>query len=283
LKIPSGVDYDLWCGPAEKRKLHRKGLHYDWHWDWNTGNGEMGNWGVHILDDVRNVGLADRVSLPKRMLVGGGRMLWNDAAETPNVHFAYYDTGSIPVLFDLSNLSIKPGSKGEPAYMGTRSGYTVHCEGGRYSGGRGGGGAFDNDGKRIRKFSGSGGKGHMENFIDAVRQRKRSILNADVIQGHYSSAWCELANVGYKVGGSFSREAAIEVNQSKTEWTELVDQANKRLVNHGISLDDPGIALSPVLDLDSKTERFTGGIADKANTFLARSSYRKGFELPEVG
>ncbi|MGB6222353.1 Gfo/Idh/MocA family protein [Haloferula sp.] len=282
LKIPGSVDYDLWCGPAEKKKLHREKLHYDWHWDWNTGNGEMGNWGVHILDDVRNVGLADAVGLPKRLLVGGGRVLWNDAGQTPNVHFAYYDTGSIPVLFDLSNLSIKPGSKGEPAYMGTRSGYTVFCEGGRYSGGRGGGAAFDKDNKRIRKFSGNAGKGHMENFVDAVRQRKRSMLHADVVQGHYSSAWCELANVGYKVGGDYSREAAIEVNKSKAEWAELVDQANERLVNHGISLEDPAIKLSPVMDLDPESERFTGGLADKANGYLS-CDYRPGFELPTVG
>jgi predicted dehydrogenase len=282
MKVPSGIDYDLWCGPAQKVELHRKDLHYDWHWDWNTGNGEMGNWGVHILDDVRNVGLADKVGLPKRLLVGGGRVLWNDAGETPNVHFAYYDTGSIPVIFDLTNLSLKPGSKAEPGYLGTRSGYTVHCEGGRYSGGRGGGAAFDKDGKRIRKFSGNGGKGHMANFIAAVKQRKRSILHADVLQGHYSSAWCELANVGYKVGGKYSREEALEVNKSLSAWPELLDQANGRLEAHGISLSDPSVVLSPVLELDAESERFTGVMADEANGFLA-CSHRKGFELPEVG
>ena len=281
-KIPSSVDYDLWCGPAEKRELTRKNLHYDWHWDWNTGNGEMGNWGVHILDDVRNVGLADKVGLPKRLLVGGGRMIWKDGGETPNVHFAYYDTGSIPVLFDLTNLPIKPGSKAAPGYTGTRSGYTVHCEGGRYSGGRGGGAAYDNDNKRIRKFSGSGGRGHMANFIDAVRQQKRSLLKADVLQGHYSSAWCELANVGYKAGGAYSKDAAIEVNRSKSSWEELVDQANERLVAHGISLDDPKIKLSPVLELDQESERFTGTMGDSANQHLV-CNYRKGYELPEVG
>lgn len=282
LKIPSNVDYDLWCGPAEKRDLYRGGLHYDWHWDWNTGNGEMGNWGVHILDDVRNVGLADKVGLPKRLLVGGGRVVWDDAAETPNVHFAYYDTGSIPVIFDLSNLPIKPGSKAAPGYLGTRSGYTVHCEGGRYSGGRGGGSSFDKNNKRIKKFSGSGGRGHMANFIDAVRFRKRSSLKADVLQGHYSSAWCELANVGYKVGGSYSQGKATEINQSLGAWSELLEQANSRLEAHGIALDDPGIALSPVLEMDPDKEVFTGAMADKANAHLGRS-YRKGFELPEVG
>lgn len=281
LNLDKGIDYDLWCGPAEKRDLMRGSLHYDWHWDWNTGNGEMGNWGVHILDDVRNVGLADKVGLPKRLITGGGRLLWDDAAETPNVHFAYFDTGSIPVIFDLTNLPLKPGSKAAPGYLGTRSGYTVHCEGGRYSGGRGGGAAYDKDDNRIRKFSGNGGRGHMANFIDAVRQRKRSILTADVLQGHYSSAWCELANVGYKTGAGYSRGEALEINKGMTAWAGLLDEANERLSAHGISFDDEGVALSPILELDPESERFTGAMADKANAFLGRE-YRKGFELPKA-
>jgi predicted dehydrogenase len=281
LKIPAGVDYDLWCGPAEKRELHRSGLHYDWHWDWNTGNGEMGNWGVHIIDDVRNVGLADKVGLPKRLLAGGGRLVWEDAAETPNVHFAYFDTGSTPVIFDLTNLPIKPGSKSAPGYLSTRSGYTVHCEGGRYSGGRGGGAAYDKDGKRIRKFSGNGGRGHIANFIQAVRERKRSILNADVLQGHYSSAWCELANVAYRTGSGYSREQALEINASMPAWGALLDEANERLSAHGISFDSPGVALSPVLEMDTATEQFTGAMAGKANAFLS-GHYRQGFELPKA-
>ncbi len=281
LTIPKEIDYDLWCGPAEKKELMRGGVHYDWHWDWNTGNGEMGNWGVHILDDVRNVGLADKVGLPKRILAGGGRLVWKDAAETPNVHFAYYDTGSTPVIFDLTNLPLKPGSKAAPGHEGIRSGYTVYCEGGRYSGGRGGGSAFDKDGKRIKKFSGNAGKGHMENFIEAVRSRKTDILKAPLLQGHYSSAWCELANVGYKTGAAYSKDAALEINKGMKAWSDLLDTANARLEPHGISLDNPDVKLSPVLEMDTKAEKFTGAMADKANVHLGRE-YRKDYELPKA-
>jgi len=281
LEIPKEVDYDLWCGPAKKEQLQRPGLHYDWHWRWNTGNGEMGNWGVHIMDDVRNVGLADQVGLPKRILAGGGRLVWKDAGQTPNVHFAYYDTGSIPVLFDLCNLPLKPGSKASPGYMNIRDGYTVHCEGGRYSGGRGGGAAYDKDGKRIRKFSGNAGKGHMENFIEAVRTRNAGILHAPLLQGHYSSAWCELANIGYKTGAAYSRDAALEINKGLKGWSDLLDTANERLLAHGISLEDPACKLSPVLEIDAATERFTGELAGQANAHLGRE-YRAGYELPEA-
>ena len=281
LNIPKEIDYDLWCGPAKKAQLARPGLHYDWHWDFNTGNGEMGNWGVHILDDVRNVGLADKVGLPKRILAGGGRLVWKDAAQTPNVHFAYYDTGSTPVIFDLTNLPINPESKAAPGYLGTRSGYTVHCEGGRYSGGRGGGAAYDKEGVRIKKFSGNGGKGHMENFIEAVRSRKTDGLKAPLLQGHYSSAWCELANVGYKTGAAYSKDEALEINKGMKAWGDLLDAASARLEAHGISLDHPDVKLSPVLEMDTEKEVFIGDMADKANPHLGRE-YREGFELPKA-
>jgi predicted dehydrogenase len=61
LSIPGHIDYNLWLGPAQDMPVYRNNLQYDWHWDWNTGAGEMGNWGIHILDDVRNNVLPDKV------------------------------------------------------------------------------------------------------------------------------------------------------------------------------------------------------------------------------
>ena len=49
-RIPATIDYDLWCGPAHKLPLMRKRLHYDWHWIWEYGNGDLGNQGVHEMD-----------------------------------------------------------------------------------------------------------------------------------------------------------------------------------------------------------------------------------------
>jgi hypothetical protein len=51
--IPPSVDYDFWCGPAPKEPLRRKHLHYDWHWVWPTGNGDIGNQGIHEMDLAR--------------------------------------------------------------------------------------------------------------------------------------------------------------------------------------------------------------------------------------
>ena len=187
LPIEKNVDYDLWLGPAQDLPIYRDKLHYDWHWVWNTGSGEMGNWGVHVLDDLRNNIFQDKVALPKRILGGGGRVVYNDAGETPNVHFAYFDTGSIPVVIGLSNLPAESGGRKSAPHPGPGSGYIAYCEGGRFEGQRGRGVAYDNDGKVIRNFRGNGDKRHQQNFLDAVRAHDRTMLNAEVEVGNDST------------------------------------------------------------------------------------------------
>ncbi|MCA9134046.1 MAG: Gfo/Idh/MocA family oxidoreductase, partial [Planctomycetales bacterium] len=137
LEVDSAVHYDVWLGPAEDQPLYRDKLQYDWHWDFNTGSGEMGNWGVHVLDDVRNNIFRDRVALPQRIMAAGGRVAWNDAGDTPNVHWVYFDTGEIPTVIGLSNLPGTPGGKDSPQHPGPSSGYIAYCEGGRFEGQRG--------------------------------------------------------------------------------------------------------------------------------------------------
>jgi predicted dehydrogenase len=279
LPIDKSIAYDLWSGPAEKRPLFRDNLHYDWHWDWNTGSGEMGNWGVHILDDVRNNVFQDSVGLPIRILAGGGRVIYNDAGQTPNVHFAYFETGSIPVVIGLTNLPAKPGSKDHAKHQGPNSGYIAYCEGGRYEGQRGRGVAFDADGKQIRTFIGNRGDvDHQANFIDAVRSHDESVLHANVTVGNDSTGWCNLANIAFQAGQSFSEERAGRIELS--QWRETLTQMNQHLTAHGLRLDDENMQLSPMLQLDPKTERFIGEHAAIGNQFLKRE-YRSGFEVPE--
>jgi predicted dehydrogenase len=282
MQPPEHVDYNLWLGPAADEPIYRDNLQYQWHWVWNTGSGEMGNWGVHVLDDVRNVVFRDFITLPVRIMAGGGRLVWDDAGETPNTHFVYYDTGTVPVLFDLSNIKQSPDGR-MPHHKVTRNGYTVYCEGGYYSGGRGGGAAFDNDGKKIKGFSGDAGEAHAANFIDAVRHRDPHRLNADVAQGHHSTGWCNLANIALRAGGPYSREKAMEAAAKDVQnpWGELLDYVNERLTNHGLAMDSSKIKLSNVLQFSPEGERFVGRDAEQANQLLSRQ-YREGFTLPKV-
>lgn len=282
LQIDASVNYDLWLGPAEDRPIFRDNLQYDWHWDWNTGSGEMGNWGVHVLDDVRNTVFRDKVTLPTRILGGGGRVVWNDAGETPNVHFVYFDTGVIPVVIGLTNLPAGPNAKGSPERPGPGSGYVVYCEGGRFEGQRGSGVAFDSAGRQIRKFKGTSGMGlHQENFIEAVRRRDSSMLNADVQVGHHSTGWCNLANIAFQTGGAFRSEVAREVSGDHGIWSGLLEEMETHLKAHSLALDSSQIVLSPMLHLDQKTELFIGSQAERANAMLKRK-YRAPYEVPEI-
>ncbi len=149
LDCSSNVEMDLWNGPAAVEDIYRDQLQYDWHWDWNTGSGEMGNWGVHILDDICNNVFLDRPAIPKRILAGGGRLAWDDAGETPNVQIAMFETDDIPVAMTLSNL--EPPASESPLYPGPSSGYVVYCEGGRLEGQREKAAAYDKEGKLQRR------------------------------------------------------------------------------------------------------------------------------------
>ena len=279
LPIEKNVAYDLWLGPAQDQPIYREKLHYDWHWDWNTGSGEMGNWGVHVVDDVRNVVFRDSVPLPRRIIGAGGRVGLNDAGQTPNVHFAFLDTGSIPVVIGLSNLPATPGAKKSPAHPGPSSGYIVYCEGGRYEGQRGRGKAFDSDGKEIKKFSGNGDVLHQANFVDAVRARDASMLNSDVSIGNDSTGWCNLANVAARAGSEFTFENSRQVQHEP--WSALVEEMDRHVKAHGLQLDGDSVRLSGMLEMDAKTEQFVGSGADAANRFLTRE-YRRGYEVPSL-
>jgi predicted dehydrogenase len=285
LKIEKNIAYDLWLGPAQDLPIFRPKLHYDWHWDWNTGSGEMGNWGVHVLDDVRNVAFQDRVALPKKILSGGGRLVWNDAGQTPNVQFVYFDTGGIPVVIGLTNLPARPNDKADerksPTPPGPGSGYIVYCEGGRLEGQRGSAVAFDNAGREIQKFSGNGGEStHAQNFLHAVRERKPELLNCDVAVGHHSTSWCNLANIAHRTAGDgFTKEQANEIKLPR--WQELLQEMEQHLKAHNLSFDDAQFRFSPMLEIDNESERFVGENAELANGFIKRR-YRTGYEVPEL-
>lgn len=283
LEIPSTIDYDLWVGPAADQPIYRDKLHYDWHWDFNTGSGEMGNWGVHILDDVRNVAYQDKVTTPSRIVAAGGRVAWNDAADSPNVHFALFETDSFPTLIALSNLPSGPGQKGGwkvragKPIDGPGSGYMIVCEGGHYLGQRQQGRAVDLDGKTIREFKGGNIVPlHVQNFIDAVQSRDAGSLHAPVEMGHHSTGWCNLANIGFRAGAAYDREQ-ISAASALAAWPLLIDEMERQLAPFDVSPSQ--LVSSPVLSHDAKTEQFVGEHAALGNSFLRRT-YRSKYTVP---
>ena len=282
LELPKTLDKDLWLGPAADLPIYRSKVNYDWHWDWNTGNGEAANWGVHILDDVRNVAFQDTVKLPSAVVCGGGRVVWNDAGQTPNLMFAVLETGTAPVIFALSNLPELPGSKQPLTFEDTQSGYVVHCKGGSYHGRRGGGEAIDPAGKVIRKFKGTtGGREHYANFFDAMRSRDPQHLNADVVVGHDSTNWSHVINAAWRSAGTagFIPGGTLAGGESSAALERL-------LLNHvaayGAAIPADALTLSQRLEIDASREMFVGLGAEEANAFLGPREFRKPYVLDPV-
>lgn len=282
LELPKTLDKDLWLGPAADLPMYRSKVNYDWHWDWNTGNGECANWGVHVLDDVRNVAFRDSVALPSAVTCGGGRVVWNDAGQTPNLLFAVLETATAPVIFALSNLPRRPGTKDPLQFEDTQSGYIVHCKGGSYHGRRGGGVAVDPAGKVIREFKGTtGGKEHYTNFFDAVRARDPQRLNADVVVGHDSTNWSHVINAAWRSakGNGLVPAGELAGGQPTAALERLLKE---HVAAYGAAIPADALTLSPRMAIDVAAERFTGAGAEAANVFLGPREFRKPYVLEAV-
>ncbi|MEI8041512.1 MAG: Gfo/Idh/MocA family oxidoreductase [Verrucomicrobiota bacterium] len=107
--IPKSVDYDLWCGPASNGPLKRINLHYDWHWVWDTGGGELAGNGVHQLDAIR--WMFKESGLPRRVMSLGGRLGYQDDGQTPNIQITFFDYPTAPIIYETRALPSSPGAK----------------------------------------------------------------------------------------------------------------------------------------------------------------------------
>ena len=272
--IPESVDYDLWCGPAPKEPLMRKNLHYDWHWVWPTGNGDLGNQGIHEMDVARwALGVNE---LSPRVLSVGGRLGYIDDGTTPNTLIVFHDYKPAPLIFEVRGLPAEEGSGKMDNYHGASIGIVVECEGGMLViGSYSGAVALDKDGKELKKFHGS--SSHFANFIDAVRSRKYTDLKADILEGHLSSALCHTGNVSYRLGQQQSPEQIREAVKSNKDLAETVGRMEEHLAANKVDLEKSPATLGKVLNMDPGTEQFTGD-AD-ANRLLTRE-YRAPFVVP---
>jgi len=267
--IPPSINYDLWCGPAPADPLTRKKLHYDWHWVWATGSGDLGNQGIHQMDIARWVLREDHLS--PRVFSVGGRLAYIDDGETPNTQFVFHDYPAAPLIFEVRGLKT-------PKYRGAGVGVVIDCEGGSmvipsYSTAT----AFDKDDKEIKKWSGGGS--HHGNWIKAVRSRKSSDLNADILQGHLSSALCHTGNISYRLGATDSPDAIKEKLKSDKSALETFDRMASHLADNQVDLTLTKATLGAFLKMDPNTERFLDN--DKANALLTRN-YRKPYVVPET-
>jgi len=275
LEIPPTIDYDLWCGPAPKEPMMRKRLHYDWHWVWPTGNGDLGNQGVHQVDIARWV-LGEKTIAPVAFSIGG-RLGYEDDGTTPNTQIIYQGYAKAPLLFEVRGLPASGQDGKMDNYHGASIGVVIDCEGGRvvipsYSKAI----IYDKTGGKVKEFEGGGD--HFENFIKAVRSRKHTDLTADAEDGHISAALCHTANVSYRLGKQMSPDEMREAIKDNKDMAEALGRMEEHLAANNVDLKKTPATLGEVLKLDVKSERCTSN--GKVNDWLTRD-YRKPFAVPE--
>ncbi len=273
-EVPKNVDYDLWLGPAPWAPLTRPNFHYDWHWQWPYGNGDLGNQGIHQMDVCRWA--LGQQRLGDRVLSFGGRFGYEDAGETANTQVVVHDFGQQQIVFEVRGLPTQP-------FKGQAVGVLVEGSNG-YVGINSSGNAiaFDDQGTEIRRFEGSGDVQHFENFIDAVLSREYEMLHADVEQGHLSSALCHLGNVSFRLGEHVHvNEVFDHLNHTKgpENFEETLSRMLEHLAANAIHSDDVKIHLGPQLEFDPPSESFRD--SDSANQMLTRE-YREPYVVPSA-
>jgi predicted dehydrogenase len=279
--IPKSIDYDLWSGPAPVLPLMRENLHYDWHWQWHYGDGELGNWGPHILDGCRMA--IDAKTMPRHVIACGGRFGYTDDGQTPNSQLMFYDFQPAPVIFEIRGLPrdksflASAWDKNQAAtmdsYCGIRQGTVVHCEGGYVAQNK----AFDQDGKLIRQFQPTSPNLNV-NFIEAVRSRKAGDLVSPILEGHETVALIHASNISYRVGKTLSAGEIKERIGGNNDMVEAFGSFQEHLKVNDVDVDK--MIAGPMLAIDPAGERFTGDFSAEANQ-LARGEYRKPFIVPE--
>ncbi len=267
--VPPQVDYDLWAGPAPMSPLTRPQFHYDWHWFWETGNGELGNNNIHSLDICRwGLGLT---SLPRAVLSYGARLGYLDAGQTPNTQVVVFDYADKTVVSETRGLKtapVQPEFKDGWIFEGTR-GFIAGTS------------LFDTERKLVSTFTGAG-ESHFANFLKAVRSRRREDLHADILEGHLSTALCHLGNISWRLGQPASpEELRRELGKLKVHDNalETLDRTERHLRENNIDLDKTRLTLGLPLQVDPDHEDLLS--PPQANALLTRQ-YRNPFVVPNA-
>jgi predicted dehydrogenase len=267
---PKELDFNIWLGPAHQQPYHENIVHYRWHWFWDFGNGDLGNQGVHQMDIAR--WSIKGATLPRSVVTFGGRLGYYDQGEAASTEMAIMDFGDTKLIFETRGL---PSEK----YHGVGVGNIFHLEAGMVI-----------EDKFYPKGSDKAaplpdvecklgpGKGPFANFIAAVRSRKVSDLNADVLEGHYSSACCHLSNMSIRVGGKTPFRPRAPYFDTDPEAAEVLERTEQYLAANGMKIDETGYTLGRKLMVDAKTERIIDD--DDANELLTRN-YRAPFVVPD--
>jgi len=216
--VPPGVDYSLWLGPAAEGPFTKNRFHYNWHWFWDLGTGEIGNNGIHGLDAARYVMGLDT---PTKISCSGGKYHYDDEQQTPDTQIAAFDfpTGAGGAAGCTLVWEHRVWEKKDQGPEGQSYGITIHGDKGTM--------LFNGDAWQVRGGDGASEKPkgdmvgmHVRNFLECIRDGKRP--HADIEEGHKSTRLCHLGNIAYRTGKTLFFDA-------KTETFPDQPEANKYL------------------------------------------------------
>ncbi len=269
---PKDLDFDLWLGPAPRQPYHANLVHYNWHWFWDFGNGDVGNQGVHEMD-VARWGLGG--TLPRSVISLGCRYVdepdFRDQGETPNQLVTVMDFGGALLLFETRGLVDKVADY--PRIVANE----FYFEGGVikkdkfYPKGQEKGEPLAKVDYQVHPG------GHFGNFINCVRSRKREELNAEILEGHLSSALCHLGNASYRLASRRPFEKPKDFSDNQVVGDSIMTLlANTKAI--GMDPEKAALWVGPKLEFDAQTEKFTSH--PEANQFITRV-YRPPFVVPD--
>lgn len=289
---PAELDFNLWTGPAPEQDYHENIVPYRWHWFWDFGNGDIGNQGVHQMDVAR--WMIPGATLPKSVVSLGGRFVKGpDQGQTPNEQITFMDFGDAQLVFEVRGLKSKSYPKSADSCDNVLHTTDGLIAGGKfYAKGRDEGEPITEPRKNKKGEDifapGEGesgdrgskpGNGIFGNFLAAVRSRKTGDLYADVLDGHYSSALCHLANISYQLGEETPFMGAGKALNGNAVANETFAKMEEHLTQgHAIKVDGSMLRVGRKLTVDAAKETFVNDA--QANALLTRP-YRAPFVVPE--
>jgi predicted dehydrogenase len=213
-KPPAGVDYDLWLGPAPERAFNPNRFHYNWHWFWDYGTGELGNNGIHGLDVIRWLLNLDA---PGRITSGGGKLFYDDDQQTPDTQITTFDFAGTSVVWE-HRIWAKTGLRNQSfgiELVGEKGTLVIDDKGWHVE-----------NGPEVSEKADSVERPHLLNFLDCIRDGKRPA--ADVEEGHKSTRLCHLGNIAFRLGRTLRFDAAMETIIGDDEATGMLRRTYRK-------------------------------------------------------
>ncbi|MDX1285302.1 MAG: Gfo/Idh/MocA family oxidoreductase, partial [Draconibacterium sp.] len=272
---PPHLDWNLWKGPAVIDRFHKNLVHYNWHWFWQVGNGELNNQGTHQLD-VAYWALDPEVenTHPKRVMAIGGRFNWGDQGETPNTMFALAEFANGQyVFFNVRNVNYE-------GYQREVTNRFYFEDGGKLWDGE----YISHNGsqprnvpiKNVRQTPG----GSYGSFVAACRANDPSMANGTMYDAHFSCTLGHLMNISYRLGERVPFNArAGRFGDNAIAFEEFMKIHDIAADGMGVPQDQAEYIVGPWLYFDGEAEQFTGDYSVEANRLLS-DPHNYEFDIP---